>query len=60
MATPIDQREIPRVDFDFADAEEHRAVLAELATRTWIARGTFAYTVFTYEDCQAILRDKGW
>lgn len=60
MATPIDELEIPRVDFDFADAEEHRAVLAELASRTWIARGTFAYTVFTYEDCQAILRDKRW
>lgn len=60
MATPVQELDIPSVDFDFADSEEHRSVLAKMAAQTWIARGTFAYSVFSYEDCQAILRDKRW
>jgi len=60
VATPVQELDIPSVNFDFADSEEHRAVLAKMASQTWIARGTFAYSVFSYEDCQAILRDKRW
>lgn len=60
MATPITELDIPRVTFDFADDEEHRNELSRLASQTWIARGALAYPVFTYEDCQAILRDKRW
>lgn len=60
MATPISELDIPRVPFDFAEDEEHRRELARLASETWIARGAIAYPVFTYEDCQAILRDKRW
>lgn len=60
MATPVSELDIPHVAFDFADAEEHRRVLSQIASQTWIARGALAYPVFTYEDCQAILRDKRW
>ena len=58
MATPVSELDIPRVTFDFADDEQHRRELARLASETWIARGAIAYPVFTYEDSQAILRDK--
>lgn len=60
MVTPISQMDIPRVTFDFAESDESRQELLRLASETWIARGTFAYPIFTYEDCQAILRDKRW
>lgn len=60
MVIPISELDIPTVSFDFADAEEHRRELSRLASHTWIARGALAYPVFTYEDCQAILRDKRW
>lgn len=60
MATSILELELPVVDFAFADAQEHRAALAKIARESWIARGTFAYPIFTYEDCVAILRDKRW
>ncbi len=60
MATPISELDIPRVTFDFADNDESRTELTRLAASTWIARGAMTYPVFTYEDCQAILRDKRW
>ena len=60
MATPISELELPTVEFDFADAEEHRNALLALSNESWIAKGVFAYPIFKYEDCVAILRDKRW
>ncbi|MEN9805153.1 MAG: hypothetical protein RIS41_2000 [Actinomycetota bacterium] len=60
MATPADQLDLPVVDFGFADADEQRAALEQIARDTWIARGPFGYIVFSYEDCVALLRDKRW
>ena len=60
MATLIHELDVPVVDFVFADALQQREKLAEIAKESWIARGAFAHLVFTYEDCQAILRDKRW
>jgi cytochrome P450 len=51
---------MPIVDFAFADAFEQRAELERLSKQHWIARGPFAYPIFTYDDCLAILRDKRW
>jgi cytochrome P450 len=31
-----------------------------LSKESWIAKGVFAYPIFKYEDCVAILRDKRW
>ena len=60
MGTPLSELELPTVEFDFADAEEHRNALLALSKESWIAKGVFAYPIFKYEDCVAILRDKRW
>lgn len=60
MTTIVTDAEMPIVDFAFADAYEQRAQLERLSKEHWIARGPFAYPIFTYEDCVAILRDKRW
>ena len=60
MATPISELDLPTVTFDFADAEEHRNALLSLSKESWIAKGVFAYPIFKYEDCVAILRDRRW
>ncbi|NDE59456.1 MAG: hypothetical protein EB010_08545, partial [Acidimicrobiia bacterium] len=60
MATPVSELDLPTVTFDFADAEEHRQALKQLSRESWIAKGVFAYPIFSYEDCVAILRDKRW
>jgi cytochrome P450 len=60
MATPVSALDLPQVQFDFADAEEHRNALLALSKESWIAKGVFAYPIFKYEDCVAILRDKRW
>ena len=60
MSTIVHDADMPVVDFAFADAFEQRAQLEALSKQHWIARGPFAYPIFTYEDCVAILRDKRW
>jgi cytochrome P450 len=60
MAISLSELDLPAVEFDFADAEEHRNALLSLSKESWIAKGVFAYPIFRYEDCVAILRDKRW
>jgi len=60
MATPVSALDLPTVSFDFAEAEEQRNALLALSKESWIAKGVFAYPIFKYEDCVAILRDKRW
>lgn len=60
MAISLSELNLPTVQFDFADAEEHRNALLALSKESWIAKGVFAYPIFRYEDCVAILRDKRW
>ncbi len=60
MAISLSELDLPTVQFDFADAEEHRNALLALSKESWIAKGVFAYPIFRYEDCVAILRDKRW
>jgi len=60
MAISLSKLDLPTVEFDFADAEEHRNALLALSKESWIAKGVFAYPIFKYEDCVAILRDKRW
>ena len=60
MAISLSELDLPSVEFDFADAEEHRNALLALSKESWIAKGVFAYPIFKYEDCVAILRDKRW
>lgn len=60
MATLVHELDVPVVDFVFADADQQRDQLANIAKESWIARSPFSYIVFHYEHCQAILRDKRW
>ena len=60
MATPISELDLPTVAFDFAEAEDQRNALLALSKESWIAKGVFAYPIFKYEDCVAILRDRRW
>ena len=60
MAISLSELDLPTVQFDFAEAEEHRNALLALSKESWIAKGVFAYPIFKYEDCVAILRDKRW
>ena len=60
MAISLSELDLPTVEFDFAEAEEQRSALLALSKESWIAKGVFAYPIFKYEDCVAILRDKRW
>ncbi len=60
MAISINELDIPQVDFDFVGSQAERDQLASIAQDSWIAKGLFAYPIFNYEDCLAILRDRRW
>lgn len=60
MAISITELDIPQVDFDFVGSQAERDQLASIAQDSWIAKGLFAYPIFNYEDCLAILRDRRW
>ena len=60
MAISLTELDLPTVQFDFAEAEDQRNALLALSKESWIAKGVFAYPIFKYEDCVAILRDKRW
>ena len=60
MVLSINEIDIPQVDFDFVGSQAERDQLASIAQDSWIAKGLFAYPIFNYEDCLAILRDRRW
>jgi cytochrome P450 len=60
--TPIDELDIPTID-PATLAMPHAEALAsmvELADETWIAKSLFGYSILSYNDVTAILRDKRW
>jgi len=60
--TPVDQLDIPSVDpatFEMSH-DEALASMTQLADDTWIAKSLFGYSILTYSDVTAILRDKRW
>ena len=60
--TPVDQLDIPSVDpatFEMSH-DEALASMSQLADDTWIAKSLFGYSILTYSDVTAILRDKRW
>ena len=60
--TPVDELDIPSVDpatFEMSH-DEALASMTQLADDTWIAKSLFGYSILTYEDVTAILRDKRW
>jgi cytochrome P450 len=60
--TPIDELDIPSVDpatFEMSH-DEALASMTRLADDTWIAKSLFGYSILTYDDVTAILRDRRW
>ena len=60
--TPVDQLDIPSVDpatFEMSH-DDALASMTQLADGTWIAKSMFGYSILTYSDVTAILRDKRW
>jgi cytochrome P450 len=60
--TPVDELDIPTVDpatFTMSHTEA-LAASTKLADETWIAKSLFGYSILTYDDVTAILRDKRW
>ena len=60
--TPVDQLDIPSVDpatFEMSH-DEALASMTQLADDTWIAKSLFGYSILTYSDVTAILRDRRW
>ncbi len=61
MAVPVADVEMPEVGLEVDGSEiERRAVLTELAKRTWIARTPLGYLITRHADVTAMLRDKRW
>lgn len=60
--TPVDELDIPSIDpatFEMTH-DEALASMTQLADDTWIAKSLFGYSILSYEDVTAILRDKRW
>jgi len=60
--TPVDRLDFPAIDpasFALPNAEV-RKMLVQLADETWIAESLFGYSILSYADSTAILRDKRW
>ena len=60
--TPVDQLDIPSVDpatFEMSH-DDALASMTQLADDAWIAKSMFGYSILTYSDVTAILRDKRW
>ena len=62
MATPVDQLDIPYIDFMAAESREERErQFAAAREESWIARTDMGgYSILRYEDCVALLRDRRW
>ena len=58
MATPVDQLDIPYIDFmAAASREERERQFAAAREQSWIARTDMGgYSILHYEDCVALLR----
>ncbi len=60
--TLVSDLDIPSVDpatFEMTH-DEALASMIQLADDTWIAKSLFGYSILTYDDATAVLRDKRW
>ena len=67
MATPTSPTLVTEMDLPVIDPslfamphEEVLAAMTKLADDTWIARSLFGYSILSYADATAVLRDKRW
>ena len=67
MGTPTSPTLVTEMDLPVIDPslfamphEEVLAAMTKLADDTWIARSLFGYSILSYADATAVLRDKRW
>ena len=64
MTTPVlvHDLDIPTIDPERVSmsAPEATAMMRSIADQSWIARSLFGYSILSYDDTIAILRDKRW
>jgi cytochrome P450 len=58
MATSVHELDLPEIDMFGLDRTSSITRIDEVRKESWIARMPLGYTVFEYEDVQAILRDR--
>lgn len=58
---PVHELDLPSLDMDSnPDAAARARLIEEARKQHWLARGLFGYTVTSYDDVLAVLRDKRW
>ncbi len=58
---PVHELDLPSLDMDSnPDAAARARLIEEARKQHWLARGLFGYTVTSYDDTLAVLRDKRW
>ncbi|HEY4334116.1 MAG TPA: cytochrome P450 [Ilumatobacteraceae bacterium] len=60
MATSVFDLDLPTIDLLDVPREEAQAVMRDLAAKSWIVRNPFGFTILSYDDVAAVLRDKRW
>jgi cytochrome P450 len=58
MVTSVHELDLPEIDLFGLDRTEGITRINEVRTQSWIAKMPLGYTVYEYEDVQAILRDR--
>lgn len=60
--TLVTEMDLPVIDPSLFEMSHHEALAAmtKLADDTWIARSLFGYSILSYADVTAVLRDKRW
>jgi cytochrome P450 len=58
MVTSVHELDLPEIDMFGLDRTEGIAQINEVRAQSWIAKMPLGYTVYEYEDVQAILRDR--
>jgi cytochrome P450 len=58
MATSVHELDLPEIDMFGLDRTEGITKINEVRSQSWIAKMPLGYTVYEYEDVQAILRDR--
>ena len=58
MATVVHDLDVPELEALELDRWQQLARLKEARSQSWLAKNQFGYTVTSYDDCVAVLRDR--
>lgn len=60
MAAVVHELELPQIDDRVGAGPDTRAVVAKLASQSWLVRNPVGYLLTRHEDCVAVLKDQRW